>query len=338
MGSPSTSRVLVTDYVWPNLDVERSVLAAIGAELVVAEGGEEEELRSLARGVDAILTCFKRVSRETLLAADRCRLVSRYGVGVDNIDVSTATELGILVTNVPDYCVDEVSDHALALLLSAARRVMVYDRSVRRGEWDGKVGMPIPRLRGLTLGIIGLGRIGRAVARKASVFGLRIIAYDTQPPAEVGAGVEVTFVDLETLLRESDFITLHAPLLPETTNLINAETLQKMKKSAWLVNTSRGGLVDTKALAQALQKGQIGGAALDVLPQEPPEANEPLRALPNVVLTPHVAFYSEGSLAELERRAAEHVVQVLQGERPIHLVNPQVLQQSNCRLSQKTAP
>lgn len=337
MPTQPSYRVLVTDYVWPNLDIEEQVLGEVGAELMVARRGDEDELRSLAPEADAILTCFRQVSGDTIRAATRCLTIARYGVGVDNIDVDVATAEGIVVTNVPDYCVDEVSDHAMALLLCAARRVTIYDRSVRAGEWSAEVGMPIPRIRGLTLGIVGLGRIGQAVARKASVFGLRLLAYDPYPPSDDEIMQMVNLVDLDTLLRESDFVTVHAPLTPETEGLIGEVSLHKMKTTAWLVNTSRGGLVDTTALCKGIQEGWLAGAALDVLPNEPPEEDDPLRSLPNVILTPHVSFYSEGSLAELERRAAEHAAQVLRGDIPTNVVNTGVLEQANCRLRRWTA-
>ncbi|MCC7354084.1 MAG: C-terminal binding protein [Anaerolineae bacterium] len=332
MSSQVSYRVLVTDYVWPSLDMERETLARVDAELLVAPTGQEAELRALAPEADAILTCFKRVSAETIAAAPRCLVISRYGVGVDNMDVAAATAHGIVVTNVPDYCVDEVSDHTLALLLCAARRVMVYDRSVRDGAWDARIAMPIPRLRGLTLGIIGYGRIGRAVARKAAAFGLQILVSDPGTTAEEAEREGVAVADMDTLLREADFVTLHAPLTAATQNLLGEEAVRKMKPTAWLVNTARGGLVDTAALAAALREGRLGGAALDVLPQEPLPAGDPLRLLPNVILTPHVAFYSEGSLQELEAKAAEHVAQVLRGEVPTNVVNPAVLRQANLRL------
>ena len=331
MSSQPSYRVLITDYVWPNLDVEQDVLAEAGAEVVAAATGEEEELRSLAPGMDAIITCFKRVSADTIAAATDCLIVSRYGVGLDNIDVETATSLGILVTNVPDYCVDEVSDHAMALLLCAARRVMIYDRSVRAGAWDSAVGMPLPRVRGLTLGIIGYGRIGRAVAGKARAFGLRLLVHDPLVEPEVIEEDGATPVSLEDLLRESDFVTVHAPLVPATRNLLDEEAFRVMRPTAWLVNTARGGIVDTTALAQALREGQLAGAALDVLPDEPPDTEEALRSLPNVILTPHISFYSEGSLEELRFRASRHVVQVLRGEIPTNLVNPSVLGEPDLR-------
>ena len=335
MSSKVTHRVLVTDYAWPTLDIEREALGKIGAELAVAPTGQDEELQTLAPEADAILTNWKLVSGKALSKASKCVIVSRYGVGVDNIDVEAATAHGIVVTNVPDYCMDEVSTEAMALLLCGTRRTMVYDRLVRAGGWDMRAGMPLPRLWGLTLGIIGFGRIGRAVAPKAQAFGLRVIAHDPYIDRQEMVKRNVTPTDFDTLLRESDFVTLHTPLTPETTKMIGEEALGKMKRTAWLINTARGGVVDTEALAAALQKGRIAGAGLDVMPQEPPAVSDPLRYLPNVIMTPHSAFYSEGSLQELQAKAVKRIVDVLTGKTPEHIINPPVLKQQNCRLNRR---
>jgi len=335
MSSKGTHRVLVTDYAWPSLDIEREALGKIGAELAVAPTGQDEELQGLAPEADAILTNWKLVSGKTIAKASKCVIVSRYGVGVDNIDVEAATAHGIVVTNVPDYCMDEVSTEAMALLLCGARRTMVYDLLVRAGGWDMRAGIPLPRLWGLTLGIIGFGRIGREVAPKAQAFGLRVIAYDPYIDQQEMVKKNVTPTDFDTLLRESDFITLHTPLTPETTKMIGEKALGKMKPTAWLINTARGGVVDTEALAVALQKGRIAGAGLDVMPQEPPAVNDPLRYLPNVIMTPHSAFYSEGSLQELQAKAVKRIVDVFAGKTPEHIINPAVLKQQNCRLNRR---
>lgn len=332
MSSAVTRHVVVTDYAWPSLDIEREALGKIGAELMAASTGQEEELQALAPQADAILTNWKLVSAKTIAKASKCLIVSRYGVGVDNIDVEAATAHGIVVTNVPDYCMDEVSTEAMALLLCGARRIMVYDRLVRAGGWDMRAGLPFPRLWGLTLGIIGFGRIGRAVAPKAQAFGLRVIAYDPYIDQQEMVKRNVTPTNFDTLLRESDFVTLHTPLTPETTKMIGEEALGKMKRTAWLINTARGGVVDTEALAVAIQKGRIAGAGLDVMPQEPPAVNDPLRYHPNVIMTPHSAFYSEGSLQELQAKAVKRIVDVFTGGTPDHIINPAVLKQDNCRL------
>ena len=321
-----TRKVLVTDYVWPSVEPERAVLARAGVELVVAPDGSEETLASLARDVDGILTCFAQVTDKVVRAAERCVVIGRYGVGVDNIAVDTATELGIAVTYVPDYCVDEVSDHVMALLLTWNRRIALFDSSVRTMGWGSvPLTMRMMRLRGKKLGIIGFGRIGRAVCPKALAFGFEVLAYDPYLSDEVAAEHGARMVDMPTLLRESDFVTLHSPLTPETLNLIGKAELEMMKPDAFLINAARGPLIDEDALYDALKDGQIAGAGVDVLVDLAPPPDHPLLGLDNMVVTPHVAFFSQEATLELEERAAGEVAQVLQGRMPDNLVNPDVL-------------
>ncbi len=327
----TTSRVLVTDYAWPSLDIERRILGAAGAELIVAQSGDEAELVRLAPPADAILTNWKQVTPAVLAAAPRCRIVCRYGVGVDNIAVDHATQLGILVTNVPDYCFEEVSDHAMALLLGLARRVVMFANATRLGIWDVKGGRPLPRLRGQTLGLIGFGRNARALAPKALGFGLKIVAYDPWVPAEAVAPFGTHTNDLDLLLRESDYVSVHVPLAEGTHGLINARTLRLMKPTAYLINTSRGPVVDEAALVRALDEKWIAGAGLDVLVKEPGDPANPLFGRANVIITPHASFYSETAIEELEQKASGHVAQVLRGEVPTNVVNPGVMQQANYR-------
>ncbi|MHB1134487.1 MAG: C-terminal binding protein [Chloroflexota bacterium] len=324
----SKYRVLLTDPIWPSLEPEHQVLDSIGAEMVVSPSGSAEELCRQAPDVDAMLVCYGRVSREVLAAGARLRIVARYGIGYDTIDVPAATERGVVVTNVPGYCTDEVSDHALALILALARKLTVYDRAVRVGGWDAQVGKPIQRLRGQTVGLIGLGRIGSAVARKAAAFGLRILAYDPFLSAEQARERGAERVDLATLLRESDFVSLHAPLsrADGTTGMFGAAQFQQMKRGAYLINTARGGLVDGQALEQALGEGLIAGAGLDCLPVEPPSLESPLLRAENVILSPHAAFYSEQAMVDSQRLAAEEVARVLTGQRPLSPVNPEALE------------
>ena len=326
-------RVLVTDYVWSSVEPERAVLAKVGAELVTAPDGSEETLCALAKDADGILTCFAQVTDAVLRAAERCRVVGRYGVGVDNIAVDTATELGIAVTYVPDYCVDEVSDHVMALLLAWNRRVGLFDTSVKTTGWGSvPLTMRIMRLRGKKLGVVGFGRIGRAVASKAQAFGLEVLAHDPYLPAGAGAGHGVEMVGLGRLLAESDFVTVHSPLTPETTNLIGPEELEQMKREAFLINAARGPLIDEDALYSALTGGSIAGAGLDVLVDPEPPSDHPLLKLDNVIITPHVAFFSQEAVLELEERAAGEVARVLQGQMPDNLVNSAVLSNSRAGL------
>jgi D-3-phosphoglycerate dehydrogenase len=332
-----SARVLVTDHAWPHLDVETAVLAAAGAELVVARHGDADELAELARDVDAILTCFARVPATVLDAAPRCRTVARYGVGLDNIPVARATELGMIVANVPDFCVDEVSDHAMALLLACARRVVTFARSTRAGEWDlAGLGRGLPRLRGQRLGIVGFGNTARTLIPKAQGFGLEVIVHTPRLAAGRDAATDVeTTGDLAHLLATSDYVSLHAPATPATNGLIAEAELRAMKPTAYLINTSRGALVDEDALVRALGEGWIAGAALDVLGVEPARADHPLLALDNAIVTPHAAFYSEAAIAELETKAARNVASVLRGEVPATIVNPAVLDLPAYRLGQR---
>jgi D-3-phosphoglycerate dehydrogenase / 2-oxoglutarate reductase len=330
-----SARVLVTDYAWQSLEIERGILHEVGAELLVAESGDAAELIALAAGADAILTNWRRVPTEALDAAGSCLVVARYGVGVDNIPVEHATELGILVANVPDFCVEEVSDHALALLLACARRIVTFARSTRDGSWDLLgLGRGLPRLRGQRLGLIGFGNTARALVPKAQGLGLEIIAYTPRLPRgrDQQTGVELTD-DLGRLLSTSDYVSLHAPATAETRGLIGEAALRAMQSSAYLINTSRGALIDEAALERALSEGWIAGAALDVLAEEPARPGHPLLSLANVIATPHAAFYSEPAIAELATKAARNVACVLRGEVPATVVNPAVLELPAYRLA-----
>ncbi len=327
-------KVLVTDYVWPSVEPERAVLAKIGAELIVAPDGEEETLVALAEDADGILTCFAQVTDKVVRAARKCIVIGRYGVGVDNIAVDTATELGMAVTYVPDYCVDEVSDHVMGLLLDWNRRISLFDNSVKGAGWGSvPLTMRIMRLRGKKLGIVGFGRIGRAVCAKALAFGFDVLEFDPFVSAEQAAEAGARSVDLETLLREADFVTLHSPLTPDTENLIGTAELALMKEHSFLINCARGPLIDEDALYEALSSGRIGGAGLDVLVDAHPSPENELLKLDNVVVTPHVAFFSQEAVLELEERAAGEVASVLLGQMPDNLVNASVLDHPNPRHS-----
>ena len=325
MGKAVSYVVAVTDYVFPSLEPERRALAPIGAELRPGQCRSEQEIIELTRGADAVLNCYAKMTARVIEKLDRCRIIARYGIGVDNVDVEAATRAGILVTNVPDYCVDEVSDHALALLLALARQIVLADGVVREGRWDVVAHAGIRRLRGQTLGLVGFGKIARLLASKVEPLGMKVLAYDPYVDAALISRHGAEAADLERLLAESDAISIHAPLAPETRNLIGEPQLALVKRTAFLINTSRGGIVDEQALAEALKAGAIGGAALDVLSAEPPPADHPLRKLPSVILTPHLAFYSRESLIELQTKAAEEVARALKGEPPRSPVNREAL-------------
>jgi D-3-phosphoglycerate dehydrogenase / 2-oxoglutarate reductase len=335
-------RVLVTDYAWPSLDIERELLSRVGAELVVAQTGDEDELVELAADVDAILTNWKRVPEAAVRAAPRCVVIARYGVGVDNIPVALATELGIVVANVPDFCVNEVADHAMALLLACARRLIPFTTETRSGVWSLARAPGLPRLRDQALGLVGFGRIAQALVPRARGFGLRVMAYSRRLATgtadhERPGGVEIA-PSLDDLLGVADYISLHAPGTPETTGMIGVRQLELMKPTAYLINTSRGALIDEAALAQALREGQIAGAALDVLSSEPPPPEDPLLQAPNLIVTPHAAFYSDASIHEVQTRAATNAALVLTGEVPEHVVNRTVLESGALRMRARAAP
>ena len=324
-------KTLITDYVWASIEPERQVLADIGAELIAAETGDAAELQTLVPMMDGILTCWNPVREPVIAAAKKCQVIARYGIGLDNIDVEAATAHGIVVTNVPAYCIDEVSDHAMGLLLACARKISRFDQAVRSGVWDQNIGPEMNRIRGKVLGIVGFGRIAQAMIPKAKAFGLTINVCSPRTDPERIQQHGAKKVSFQELLATSDFITIHAPLTPETEHLFSLTEFRAMKPTACLINTARGGIVDTAALTTALCNGEIAGAGLDVLETEPPNQNEELLTLNNVVFTPHAAFVSKDSILELEVTAARCVAQVLTGQLPESVVNPSVLEQPNLR-------
>ena len=318
--------VTVSDSVFPNLDPARQVLATIGAELTLADSPTADGIVAAAASSNALLVTYAKISADTIQKMPRCRVISRFGIGVDNVDIEAATAAGIVVTKVPDYCIDEVSDHAMALLLAIVRKIPSSSARTHSGRWEMKAVVPIHRLRGSVLGLAGFGRIPQLVAPKAQAFGMRVVAHDPFVPDEAFSRAGVERVDLPALFATSDYISVHTPLTPETRHLFNRDTFSRMKRGAYLVNTARGPIVDEAALAEALDSGQIGGAALDVMTQEPPPSS-PLFGRENVIITPHTSFYSEESLVELQVKAANEVVSVLSGKPPRNPVNPEVLAQ-----------
>ena len=332
-----TTRILITDFVWPTTAPEREVLLAglgDGVEVVEAPDGSEATLAALAADCDGIMTCFAQVTTAVVRAAEKCRVISRYGVGVDNIAVDVATELGIPVTYVPDYCVDEVSDHVMALLLTWNRQVGFYDGVAKAGRWEGTPSPhPLTRLRGQTIGILGFGRIGRAVADKARAFGLAVLVFDPYLLADATLPDGVSPAAMDDLLAVSDYVTVHTPLNEQTRGLVGAAEFQRMKSSAYIINCARGPIIDEPALVDALRAGEIAGAGLDVMESSAPPADHPLFGMDNVIVTPHVAFLSQQSVLELEVRTAQATVDVLQGRMPEFLVNPAVLPHSRVSLS-----
>lgn len=316
-------RVVILDGPGQSVDLEARELAAVGAQVNRARTTARDEIEQLVTEADAILCDATSIDAPLLDRAPRVQVIAEYGIGYDNIDVGAASQRGIWVANVPGFCVEEVADHTLALVLAANRRLVLLDRSVRAGHWDPVgVAAGAGRLGDQTIGLIGFGQIGRRVARRATGFGMRILAFAPHLTQDVAREHGARLVDLDAIFDQSDYVSLHLPVGPTTRNLVDQAALAHMKSSAWLINTSRGALVDEEALVAALRDGRIGGAALDVRKTEAPAPSDPLYALPNVILTPHAAFYSEKSLAELRQRAARNVAAVLSGGMPNDPVNP----------------
>jgi D-3-phosphoglycerate dehydrogenase / 2-oxoglutarate reductase len=316
--------VVVTDAGWPSTDIEAEVLAGIGARVVRAPSRDEQTLLRHVGEADALLVGTARIGAALLDAAPRVRVVARYGIGLDNVDVGEATRRGIVVTNAPGFCREEVAEHVLALLLSLVRGVHLYDRAVRAGDWTRAGARSVRRVAGMEIGVVGFGAIGRTVAARAAGLGMWVIAHDpVLADADVrAAGAEP--VALADLAARADVVTLHAPLTDATRNLVDAAFLAAMQPTAYLINTARGGLVDHDALLAALSEGRIAGAGLDTFVPEPLPAGHPLLECERALLTPHVAFYSEESVQEVRVLAARCVAAVLSGERPAETVNPEV--------------
>jgi D-3-phosphoglycerate dehydrogenase / 2-oxoglutarate reductase len=320
-----TKLVAVTDSVFPNLDPARAVLAKIGAELRLAKDPTPESILEIARDADAVLATFAKLTADTIRQLTRCRVIARFGIGVDNVDIPAATSAGIVVTRVPDYCLDEVSDHTMALLLALVRKIPASNARTHAGRWEMRAVVPIHRLRGTVLGLVAFGQIPQLVAPKAQAFGIRVVAYDPYVSKQVADRAGVELMEFDELLKISDYISIHTPLLPNTHHLFNADVLRRMKPSAYLINTARGPIIDEAALANALDQRHLAGAALDVMEQEPPSGSPLLGLRDNVIVTPHTSFYSEESLIDLQTKAAEEVVRVLSGQAPRNPVNPEVL-------------
>ncbi|MCE5264477.1 MAG: C-terminal binding protein [Deltaproteobacteria bacterium] len=322
--------VVITDCDHGYVTLEQDEMDRIGARLTLAQLKTEEEVIRVCAQADCLLSQYAPLTRAVLERLPKCKVIAKYGVGVDTIDLQAAADLGIIVANVPDYCSDEVADHAAGLFLALARKVAFFDRQVKSGQWDFRQGIPIPRLRGKTLGVIGYGRIGRRMARKMLVFGVRVIAYDPWAAADGG---EVSFVELATLLREADFISLHCSLNETSRHMIGEQEFAAMERKPLLINVARGAVVDEEALIRALEEGRISGAGLDVLETEPPDPQNPMLKMGNVIFSPHAGFYSEESIRELKRHAAENVSAVLLGGWPRAVVNKEVIGRTRARIS-----
>jgi D-3-phosphoglycerate dehydrogenase / 2-oxoglutarate reductase len=299
-----------------DLEVERQVLRTIDAQIIHTGNLTAPAALAAVTEADALMVALEEVTAEIIATMSRCRVVSRAGTGLDNIDIAAATAHGIWVAYVPDYSIDEVSTHAIALLLAQARGVPALVQSTRTSRWDSRVAGKLYRLKGQTLGVLGFGRIGQATAEKARGLGLNILVYDPYIDPSVVERSAARLVDLATLACESDFVSLHTPLDEATRSIIDAEFLAQMKPTAYLINAARGPLIDEAALLAAVRSGQVAGAALDVLTVEPPTPDNPLLHEERILVTPHAAWYSEEAKIDLRTRCAEEVVRVLSGERP----------------------
>ncbi|SDQ18520.1 C-terminal binding protein [Virgibacillus salinus] len=320
----SEFKVVVTDFNYDTIAPEIEILERIGAEVVSAQCTTEEEVIHAAKDADGIICQYAPISRKVIDQLTNCKVVSRYGIGYDVIDVNAATEKGIMVCNVTDYCIEEVSDHAFALLMASVRKIVEQDKAVRRGVWDYKVTAPIYRLSNQVLGLVGFGNIPQLLAKKAQAFGLKVVAHDPFIPVHAAEQLDVELVDLSTLCELSDFVSVHAPLNKQTKGMVGKEQFKQMKEQAFLINTSRGPVVDEQALVDALRENVISGASLDVLETEPIDLNNPLLEMKNVTLTAHIAWNSKEAELELKSKVAQNVADVLTGYYPTYLVNKKI--------------
>ncbi|SDN34803.1 C-terminal binding protein [Ensifer sp. YR511] len=317
------AKVVLTDYVWNSLDVEHRLLDEY-AVLRPLQTKSAADFVNEATDCDALLNTYAGpITADVMAAMPNCKIIARYGIGVDTIDIDAATAAGIIVTNNPTYCVEEVADHAMAMLLASLRKITFFDRQVRNGSWDVSSGKPIHRLSGLTLGLVGFGNIARAVARRAEAFAMRVVFYDPFVGASLASSPH-SKVAFEELLRISDVVSLHPPLTPKTRGLIGDDAFKLMKPTAHLINVARGPIVDTDALVRALDERLIAGCALDTTDPEPLPNPHPLRDRPNAIITPHSAWYSEDSMIGLQSGAPSEVQHVLCRRWPTNVVNPDV--------------
>ncbi len=316
-------KVVITDFGAADNVPEAEVLRTSGldVELVRLNARTPEELFPQVADADGLIVQWARITRDVMERMTRCKVISRYGIGVDMIDLQAAADHGIMVCNVPDYCIEEVSTHTLAFVLALNRHLLIHHAHVMGGRWADAPGGAPARLAGQVIGVVGLGNIGREVARKAKSLGLKVLAYDPYLSAQMGSALGVELVGLDDLLRQADYVSLHCPLTDETRHLIGDAQFSLMKPTAYLINVARGPVVDQAALFQALTSGQIKGAALDVLEQEPPLPDDPLLALDNVIFTPHLASWTGESSEQLRRDTARNVVVALRGQLPRSIVN-----------------
>ncbi len=324
-------KVVITDYDYGNVDIERSILESVGAEVIALQAKSEADLFEAAKDCAAMMNQYARVGADVIARMEKCEVIARYGVGVDIVDVEAATNRGILVTNVQDYCTEEVADHAIAMWMALARKLPDYDRATHQGVWQWQSGQPVHRMRGRTMGIVSFGKIGQAIGERARAFGVNVIAYDPFLSEAVARKHNAKLVGKDELLAQSDYILMQAPMTPDTKHFLSDAEFAAMKPGAILVNTGRGPTVDNAALYRALTDGHLGGAGLDDPEEEPAKrvswdpADNPIFTLPNVLVTPHAAYYSEESIEAARRIAATQVAKVLTRQAPDFPVNARAL-------------
>ncbi len=324
-------KVVITDYDYGDLAIEEKILQAVGAEVIGLQAKCENDLLKAAQDCDAMMNQYARIGAKTISAMQNCKVIARYGVGVDIVDVAAASEKKILVTNVRDYCTEEVADHAISMWLALARNLFAYNTATHQGIWHWQSGAPVYRLRGQTMGIISFGRIGQAIAERARAFGVNVVVYDPYINADVARQHQVTLVNKEKLIAQSDIFMMQVPMTADTRHFLSEAEFAAMKRHALIINTGRGPTIDNKALYRALREGWIAGAALDDPEEEPAKraqwtpADNPLFSLPNVIVTPHSAYYSEESICAARTLAASEVARVLTGEQPRFPVNSEAL-------------
>ncbi|MEE2620633.1 MAG: C-terminal binding protein [Chloroflexota bacterium] len=321
-------KVVISDYVWPNIDIEKNFFDSKNIELVVSKN--KSDLKKQIVDADGLLFCFESIDEDILRSSKNLKVAQRYGIGVDNINIEVATELGIVVSNIPDYCIDEVSDHAMSMILSLNRLLARDSDLVKKGLWNEiKKDKRVYRLSEATLGLLGFGRIGRRISKKAKNFGLKVIAYDPYLNEKEIDDVEIH--SLNKVLKDSNIISLHLPLTEQTNHIIDTEQFDLMNKDTILINVSRGGLINEEALIENLNNGKIRGAGLDVMESSTDKTNG-LFSFDNVIITPHTAFFSQESSEELQLRSSMQLYDVLTGSKPKFLINPDVLNHPSVEL------
>jgi D-3-phosphoglycerate dehydrogenase / 2-oxoglutarate reductase len=320
-------KAVITDFDYGDVAIERGILEPAGVEVIALQAKSEDDLLAAAGDCDAMMNQYARVGAKTIAAMTRCKVIARFGVGVDIVDVEAATKRGIVVTNVRDYCTEEVADHAIALWLTLARKLPQYDRATHQGIWRWQSGSPISRIRRQVMGIVSFGKIGQAIARRAEAFGVELIVYDPYQQEAVIAAFGAKKVNKEELLSRSNIFMMQVPMTPETRHFLSVKEFAAMQQGVFIVNTGRGPTIDNGALYGALRSGTVAGAGLDDTEEEPAKranwspGENPLFSHPNVIVTPHAAYYSEQSIRIARETAASEVRRVLTGERPLHAVN-----------------